>query len=622
MPTTGGSQTATVDVTEIARNNFINTGANTIPAANLISFTPNTNTSPDGTGNGGTARITVAAVGTGGGLAETIVNFFNATTPGTVKVCKIAGPGIPLGTRFDFTVSGTQGPLPGTPNTQTVRVAAGPVGQGGFCTFATGTFIVGTAVTVTEVLPPVDPVPGVPPGQILVTRIQSSSTILSGPNLAARTITVRANQFNGTIVIFTNVVYRPTLLKVCKIAGPGVAVGTPYTFAVSLFDPNGYYAGLGYGPVNVTVSAGPANSQFGNCVFVNGPFATIGNPPIGTFNLGQDVLIDENTPAGQDIPIVYYVGTAFGFNPATGVLGLTLSDPATNMAIFVNRVTPVVGANYRARADFDGNGSSDMAVLNVPQGISSSNSRFQFQPSSRTVTANPGDLYVPGDYDGDKKTDDAFFNNGQWRIQRSTDGGISTFSWGTAGDRPVAADYDGDGKADIAAYRPGNGTWYIVNSSNGSISSSQWGGSSDMVAPGDWDGDGKADIGIYRPGNGNWYILQSSGGGWYAPWGTAGDRPVFADYDGDGKQDMAVYRGSDHNWYIYNSFAHDYTVVNWGADGDIPAPGDYDGDGKYDIAMYRPSNGHWYIIQSRDGVYDDQYGGGQNDIPIESKYLP
>ena len=37
---------------------------------------------------------------------ETLVIFTNRSNPSRLKVCKVAGPGIPINTLFSFTVSG------------------------------------------------------------------------------------------------------------------------------------------------------------------------------------------------------------------------------------------------------------------------------------------------------------------------------------------------------------------------------------------------------------------------------------------------------------------------------------------------------------------------------------
>ena len=78
---------------------------------------------------------------------QTIFNFFNRTNPGIIKICKIAGPGVPVGTRFEFEVRGRQAQfqatgtgnliLPGQDVTRRVIVNAGPAEQGGFCSIVT-----------------------------------------------------------------------------------------------------------------------------------------------------------------------------------------------------------------------------------------------------------------------------------------------------------------------------------------------------------------------------------------------------------------------------------------------------------------------------------------------------
>jgi uncharacterized cupin superfamily protein len=80
----------------------------------------------------------------------------------------------------------------------------------------------------------------------------------------------------------------------------------------------------------------------------------------------------------------------------------------------------------------------------------------------------------------------------------------------------VPGDYDGDGKTDIAVWRGVEGAWYIIKSSDDVVEvktlGATYASNIDVPVPGDYDGDGKADIAIWRKSEGRWYIARSSDG--------------------------------------------------------------------------------------------------------------
>jgi hypothetical protein len=126
-------------------------------------------------------------------------------------------------------------------------------------------------------------------------------------------------------------------------------------------------------------------------------------------------------------------------------------------------------------ADFSGDGLADFGIFSLKNGMwyltySGSESSFGIQFGLE------GDIPVAGDYDGDGhadiaawRPDDDTEGNGCWYILYAASDfeDYDSIPWGVSDDVPVPGDYDGDGKSDVAVWRPSTGVWHILESSNG-----------------------------------------------------------------------------------------------------------------------------------------------------------
>jgi uncharacterized delta-60 repeat protein len=134
------------------------------------------------------------------------------------------------------------------------------------------------------------------------------------------------------------------------------------------------------------------------------------------------------------------------------------------------------------------------------------------------------DTVIIGNFVGDLAPEYGYFRDGDWTVQNPIFNGLIThFHWGATGDIPVPGDYDGDSRTDPAVFRPSDGNWYILGSATGYYAI-HWGLGTDEPVPGDYDGDGKTDLAVYR--NGDWYMLNSTAGYTAEHWGAPGDLPV------------------------------------------------------------------------------------------------
>jgi hypothetical protein len=317
----------------------------------------------------------------------------------------------------------------------------------------------------------------------------------------------------------------------------------------------------------------------------------------------------------------------------TGSITITDNAAGSPQAIGLSGTGATSPYNWAANpsVDFDGDHLTDLGALyrgrtpldSLWYGPSTNGTSGPFQIYFGDTT----DVPVPGDYDGDGKTDAVIFrpSSGLWYGPRTGAAQIVIqMMLGQAGDVPVPGDYNGDGKTDAAIYRPSTGLWFAVFSGGGGTLGKMWGGQAgDIPVPRDWDGDGKTDPAVYRRnvsnGVGMFYASLSGGGTYQAYNGVAGDVPVPGDYNGDRRADPVVWRPSTGVWTgTYNgaSGTYQYTL---GQTGDVPIPGYYDNNKRVDCAIYRPSTGLWFAALSAGGTKTFGNLGMVGDVAVEKR---
>lgn len=393
-----------------------------------------------------------------------------------------------------------------------------------------------------------------------------------------------------------------------------------------------------WGEVKILTASDAASfDNFGSGVGISGDSVVVGaDGNDDPNNSGSAYIFERNTGGANnwgevnkftasDAAADDFFGESVGISGTTAIAGAKFNDdvPDNSGSAYI------FDANTQnmARADFDGDGRTDISVFRPNEG-----NWYLQQSTDGFGVINFGiasDTLVPGDYDGDGKADTAVFRpddneaNTDFFILNSNGFTISGFSWGITGDIPVVGDYDGDGKDDVAVWRESDTTWYIVNSSDGTDTIEQYGLAGDMPLVMDSDGDGKVNLTIYRPSENTWYIARATGTPATnfdsIPFGETNDLLVPGDYDGDGKDDIAVFRPNEGNWFILNSGTGSTSITQFGANGDIPIPGDYDGDGTEDPSVYR--NGDWWVNGSTSGISVNTFGIN-SDIPIPSRATP
>ena len=316
-----------VQITEVLPGGTVLTSVSTLPAGLLVSSNL----------PGGAATVTVNAGG------QTIATFVNAIIPvisttGYLQVCKVAGTGVPVGTNFTFSVAGTP-----------VTVAAG--------TCSPSILLPAGQATIVEV-----PQIGITPTSITASpagRLIGSSL----PDGSATVAIVAGGTAVQSTLTFTNEA-AIGLLKVCKLAGPGIMLGAQVNFTV--------------GPKTISVPAGYCG--------------VVGSYPIGT-----QLTATEMIPAGNQVTTITVMPPdrlLTAANLAAGTVGFTIGSGVTEVG-FTNsqavqmgqvRVCKIAGSGVTAGAMF--NFTVAGANLAVPAGSCVLGANFPVG-TSVTVTEAP-----------------------------------------------------------------------------------------------------------------------------------------------------------------------------------------------------------------------------------------
>ncbi|MGA2740868.1 MAG: hypothetical protein ABSG65_25950 [Bryobacteraceae bacterium] len=231
---------------------------------------------------------------------------------GYIEVCKSSSATNPVPSSgiYNFTVTGSAFNCSTNPLVVPVGQCSGPIAVTAPTAAITELPVPGvgvSAITATGYSPPPNSLPeNLMESYDLQTR--NATVLLTPPSTAGDTST-------ETLVTFTNYEAPPGQLKVCKIAGAGVAVDTPFTFTVN--------AGAAF-----AVEAGPLG-QGGYCALVP-----------GTFQVGTSETVTETVPGGYAAPAITVNGASTpstGCQPSPGCVAAEIG-PGINEVSFTNSV--------------------------------------------------------------------------------------------------------------------------------------------------------------------------------------------------------------------------------------------------------------------------------------------
>jgi hypothetical protein len=336
-----------------------------------------------------------------------------------------------------------------------------------------------------------------------------------------------------------------------------------------------------------------------------------------TLNLvrsGRRVLLR----AEDDKPVTFFVGQKVPITLASysASLGSSQSIPSVTSNIFP-RIDTATGVDpvAVAAADFNGDGNTDLAVVNHTDNTVSillGNGDGTFNPLTPLTAGNGPVAIVSADFNGDGHPDLAVVNQTDNTVSIFLGNGDGTFtlkSTLTTGSNPVAiaaADFNNDGKTDLAVVNqgtatvPGNTVSIFLGNGDGTFTAGPviptGAKPSAIVAAAMVTGSNNVDLAVTNEGANSVSVFLGNGDGTFTSGGllTTGNSPdaIVAntfDTDANNNMDLVVANQADNTVSIFlgNGDGTFGTATNF-ATGTSPvalATADFNIDGLPDLAV-------------------------------------